>query len=94
MAMMAVTEELVSLSTCRPLRLPWGSAAAMMSNSSLSLQAPLSLMAAMPKLRSFHSLRSMAATPMSGYSCTKAVVYQFFPTASLNRPYDCTSGSI
>ena len=49
--------------------IPWGSAAAMISNSSSSVHAFLSLIAAIPKLQSFHSLRNMAATPMSGYSC-------------------------
>ena len=49
--------------------IPWGSAAAKMSISSSSTKAPLSLRAAIPKLQSFHSLRNIAATPMSGYSC-------------------------
>ena len=55
---------------------PCGSAAAMINTSSSAVQAFLSLMAAMPKLQSCHSFRSMAATPISGYNCTNTVVSQ------------------
>ena len=48
----------------------------MINTSSSAVQAFLSLMAAMPKLQSCHSFRSMAATPISGYNCTNTVVSQ------------------